>query len=351
MSDFSLQTNVSKETIEKMISMVDKKLVEKIFLGAATLRNKKVVDAKLYDGIVDKYLEMWATQKGKFFLLMGEKLKSTTTFNEPLSHEEFSEMISELNKNYPIYSPLVKMFNQNDVVNNRCPKNDILSESCKGYKEGMKLSKFLSRYLADAKFDVELSRIIQYKTVQSEVGLSIDPVDYLIMGINKHNWWSCYGIGELYGAAPFSCMTDTNTLISYQKTDKLYEYAVGTSTFEAHSFKQRSAVMIEDNLQYTVLDPMPGRATDAFEVAVRGLITSSFDTFFGEKVQMVKSGCARGKYNMVARRHHMQDDLSNYIWVQEGHKSHYFPMGRKDLPCLVTGKMSHESCYNYPLAV
>lgn len=352
MGEFRLETEISEETIEKMISMVDKELVEKIFLGSATKRyGIGVVDAKLHDGIVDTYLKKWAQQKGKFFLLMGGKLKTTTTLKEATSEKELLNLISELNKKYPIYAPLVKMFSTNDIMNNRCPEIKDLVESCDGYKVGMKLSKFLSRYFADVRFDIDLSKIIQQQSTVSDVSLSIDPVDYLMMGLNKHSWNSCYEVGGYFGATPYSCMTDPNTLISYVKSDKVYEYTVGKSTFTSYSFKQRAAVMIEDNLQYTILNAQPYGGGASIYAPVDEIIRGLFNSYFGKAVAMVLYGDASGMYTMISKRHHMQDDLYRKVFVQEGEKGHKFPMGQEDIPCLVSGESTPSDRYYYPLAI
>lgn len=107
----------------------------------------------------------------------------------------------------------------------------------------MKLSKALSMMMNNEKFDIEYSKIIETSKTKGTIVLSIDPVDYVLMSLNKSGWSSCHtlhGSGSgvdfgCYSAGTLSYMCDEDTLIGYRHSDKIYDYQINKVKFKEYS--------------------------------------------------------------------------------------------------------------------
>lgn len=92
-------------------------------------------------------------------------------------------------------------------------------------QNGMKLSKFLSKVFDNNEFDIELSKVLQNRNQKGYIAISINPIDYLMMSMNKHGWSSCQRvIRGCFSSAPFSYMMDEPTLIAYMHNGNIYHY-------------------------------------------------------------------------------------------------------------------------------
>jgi hypothetical protein len=101
--------------------------------------------------------------------------------------------------------------------------------------------------------ELEYSRLFENKEVSGNIAISIDPIDFLLMSTNKSGWQSCYAIskdlesrnfGE-YVSGLFSYMCDPSTTIAYRHSDKMVEYKIGSSKFEAYSKNWRQLIYLD----------------------------------------------------------------------------------------------------------
>ena len=196
-----------------------------------------------------------------------------------------------IQNNYSVFSPIVDTFSVGDFLDDKLPHNenhekyfedkyvvgssliDFLEKNfdfitdddnlkewfsilrnmtkIKTRKGAVKLSKFLSKLFNDTQFDIELSKLFQHKNEKGTLVISIDPVDYLMMSMNKHGWSSCQRvINGCYSSAPFAYMLDNTTLISYIHNKNTYHYdgiRFSTATVGSVNYGDREFVDFGNN--------------------------------------------------------------------------------------------------------
>lgn len=234
-----------KKIKAEMISKVDKEKFK-----TALFWSTKCKDAEVCKAAVDQYLEEWADAKYEFYIGMGNELKVSKTIDIPISDGELRGLVDGLKKAYPFHSVILDYFSLDDFRKNACPKNETMEKYCSPtYKVGMKLSKFLSKYFMDDKFDIEVSKVLQNKACKGTVTVSIDPLDYCFMSINKNKWNSCYNlIGNGYSCyflAPLSIMRDEHSLVCYRGNTTEYDYDYNGKTIRYMSMNNRAIIAID----------------------------------------------------------------------------------------------------------
>lgn len=102
--------------------------------------------------------------------------------------------------------------------------------------------------------ELEFSKLFESKHVKGNIAISIDPVDYLLMSVNKSGWDSCYKLTDYscdsrcfgaYASGTLSYLCDPSTMISYRHSDHKYEYKIGSSKFEEYSKNWRQVIYID----------------------------------------------------------------------------------------------------------
>lgn len=237
-----VQNEKKKEIIDEMISKVDKNLMSVM----CQVASGKEGNFQIGEGVIDKYLQTWAQAKYDIYILFGRQLKIGKEVDLAADERETKPIIDSVKNKFPIYAPVISRFNYDDIIMNKCPKNELFENACKGvYSPGMKLSKFFSKFFMDNQFDIEYSKILQNKKNKGFVGISIDPLDFLTMSTNKNSWASCYSLESwYYTTAPFSLMTDNNCAIAFQDNRSIYEYNLKKYNFQYYSKRSRSVVSI-----------------------------------------------------------------------------------------------------------
>lgn len=247
-----IATKKLKKIKEEMISKVDKEKFK-----TALFWSTKCKDAEVCNAAIDKYLEEWADAKYEFYIGMGNELKVSKIIDIPISDGELRGLVDSLKKAYPFHSVILDYFSLDDFRKNACPKNETMEKYCSPtYKVGMKLSKFLSKYFMDDKFDIEVSKVLQNKACKGTVTISIDPLDYCFMSINKNKWNSCYNlIGSGYNTyflAPLSVMRDEHMLVCYRGNTAEYDYDFNGKTIRYISINNRAMIAIDKKTENIV---------------------------------------------------------------------------------------------------
>ena len=211
------------EIIKEMISKVDKENLKKMM--SLPRRNYERDVPPISDEVVDKYLQLWAKNKYEYYLMFNKNLFVKKDIDLVASESELAKKVDDLLYDYDVYNIMLRNFTIEDFINNVCPKNKMLSNLTDHYVEGMKLSKFLSSYFDDVKFDIDYSKILQNKRVKTSMFISIDPCDFVTVSINNHNWKSCHNaLDGLYKTAGFSLMLDEASLVGFIGKDTKVEY-------------------------------------------------------------------------------------------------------------------------------
>lgn len=101
---------------------------------------------------------------------------------------------------------------------------------------------------------LEYSKLFESRTVKGQIVISIDPVDYLLMSVNKSGWNSCYRLTNShfesrcfgqYASGTFSYMCDPSTMIAYRHNGNEVEYKIGSSKIEAYSKNWRQIIYLD----------------------------------------------------------------------------------------------------------
>lgn len=218
------------DVMDKMKSMVDKERLKALFGIAVNGREIK-------DDVVDLYLDKWANAKYDWFMAFGQQLIIRTPIEFTMDPNEMAPLVKDLYKRFPMYAANLFEIEKNGgmdaFVNNKMPRSAFFRDYAPNtYKEGMKVSKFLSAlYKSNGesnslqeKFDIELSKVMQDRIVNGYVNVSIDPYDFLTCSVNMHNWTTCQELWGNMNGACFSWITDPCALIAYRDNGKEYEY-------------------------------------------------------------------------------------------------------------------------------
>lgn len=97
-------------------------------------------------------------------------------------------------------------------------------------QKGSKPMRVLKNFISDTKALDEIqtaySRVMNTKTIKGVLCLSIHPLDYLTVSVNKSNWSSCYDTldGGAWCASTLSLISSPNTMVAYLKADKDVDY-------------------------------------------------------------------------------------------------------------------------------
>lgn len=174
------------------------------------------------------WLRLWAEKKWQYYVMFGRKFSITRDINIALRPDKdeilIRAMMSDFKRKFIKYAPILDMFDTREFLNNKIGSHSELNKY-KPIQSGMKLSKYLSDFFDDKEFDIELSKFIQNKEVNSTVHISINPMDYMTASVTKHDWRSCHALhdGE-YGLGCLSYMFDEGSLIAFMASDREYAY-------------------------------------------------------------------------------------------------------------------------------
>jgi len=270
------------------------------------------IDSKKIETILEAYTEQtcdgirpllsqWASNKSDLFQFFGNKLTLEREFSEHLPNDEILTLLRNLYGelfNLKILGTeykgdffyLLHTITAEELINNKCIEQ---REFIPSYKTGMKLSKFLRQQITDIPnftimngklkssrelFDIKWSMFNQSLTFNGLMVISIDPLDYLTMSINKYDWESCHNLEDgCHKAGPLSYMLDSHSAIAFVLKDKTeFEY----KGFSHTSKKWRQMVYI--NLESLVSIHCRQYASDNENAAkvARQLMADQFSKHF-----------------------------------------------------------------------
>lgn len=102
--------------------------------------------------------------------------------------------------------------------------------------------------------EIEYSKLFENRYVKGNIAISIDPVDYLLMSVNKSGWNSCYrltnssfGSREFgqYSSGTLCYLCDSSTMIAYRHGENMVEYKIGSSKFKEYSKNWRQVIYVD----------------------------------------------------------------------------------------------------------
>lgn len=194
-----------------------------------------------------EHLAQWAINKNHIYKQFGNKLKIEMPVESTISKDIASDMIrtfmsTHLSDNKCILAKMLlqQFLSTDEVVQNEL-KCDINFFSTK-FSKGMKVSRILGRIIPNSishSIQTAFSMLIQKFTVQGTAIISIDPVDYITMSVNKSGWRSCHALDGEYRTGTLAYMMDGVTAIAYVKTSECHVGHWFGSEYKEYSFDNK----------------------------------------------------------------------------------------------------------------
>ena len=276
---------VDDEIVKEMLSKVDINKIRKVLSSCFQIPGTKLLG-------ITQMLEDWATNKRDIYLMFGKQFKISKDIEFEADDSMYQEKIEQLCGKFPIIAPVIK-----DISISRLKRNslcidtnnlDRVARTIKGSTNGMKITSFLSKAVNNPKFDTEFSKIIDETKVKGQITVSIDPIDYILMSINKSGWQSCHSLHEssgrsfgCYSAGVFSYMCDNCTAISFRHSKDQVEYTINGNTFKEYSKNWRECIYIDSDTGNFVASRQYPRADETIATSVRQLLEETISNYFG----------------------------------------------------------------------
>lgn len=251
----------------------------------------------------------------------------------------------DLCKRFPKYAIYIMGLKTSYFITNKIDTNQLPDYFKYGKKffsgQGMKLSKFFSKFLQDNEFDIELSKILQNKEVTTTIYLSIDPYDYLTSSLNKHKWKSCHRIttGD-WGTGSVSYMLDDATIVSYRaKRDTDYSYNYWGFKFKGNSKLYRQIIYFSKDNSSMLFSKQYPSENKHFSEAIRHFLESTVANYLSvDNEWTLYQNAYEGKYIDVSSLHY--SDIKNdaefvFSKLTNGNNTaSLWEVGAKNTPCL-----------------
>lgn len=227
------------------------------------------------DEVIRNYLVSWATNKYKFFKLLGNKTKLDMPITYTNINDNSYGQMKELSIEFPGFAPWLDGFAN-------MPKNKIDSIMNLGYDArtwinelfpnytiiGNTVTGFFKRKLnAPEELVTALGRIYENETITGTYTISIDPVDMMLASENPYKWQSCYRLETPNDASHadgcLAATLDTSSLITYI-WDKEGKFNLYNHELKSVRYKRiREWISIEPNHMSAIHfnQIYPGKAT------------------------------------------------------------------------------------------
>ena len=335
-----------QEIIEEMISKVDKETF-RIMLSLG-MKNNELACLNA----VDMYLRKWAEQKYEYYLMFDKNLYIKKDIDFHMSDESMERLINSLLNKYDVYGMILNTFQTKDYIDNVCPENKILEDFCEGYKKGMKLSKFLSKYLNDVKFDIDYSKVLQDKNMKTSLFISIDPCDFMTVSINKHNWKSCHNTADgLYKSAPYSLMLDEASLVGFVSKGNLVEYELKGHKFKWNSKQSRLMINIDKNTGAMSFNKPYPNMNDSVQKESRYLMEETMSKYLGVSNEWLVQKDNNQGYIKASGNYHYTDPMYYNVIHSTMDNKHTedveFNIGSPFIYCCECGEKVVGDAHNY----
>ena len=258
--------------IKEMIKKVDLIRFKKLLTIACDHKQFKFGD--INSTIVDRYLRDWAIAKYEYYLMFGKSLSISVDIEMDMDERDMQNKVSDLCCEYPLFSNLLNGFHTREFLDNKCMGyNHILERYYPEYKRDSKLSKVLSKLIADKTFNDDIANLLQNRKVKARLAVSIDPYDYLTMSVNNYGWDSCQAIGSGgYATGAGSIMLDESTLIAYKYNGNNQNYNIHNLRFEGNSKSWRQCLYFDKDTSNFVSSRQYPSQSDLITKEIRGLL-------------------------------------------------------------------------------
>lgn len=331
--------------IEEMIGQVDlRRLRNLLSLAGSSESNRRNCSQE----VVDKYVQAWAHAKYGIWLAFGRKLTISKEIDIEISVEEMEGLRNAFIRQFAKHAPVLCYFNSVEFLQNRVGNHREFIEYIPEYKSGMNLTRFLSNYLNDKELDVELSKLMQAKTIKGHISLSIDPYDYLTTSINQHNWHSCHRIGGgQYGNGSVAYMVDESTIVGFKDNGRTYSYTVNGFKFEGNSKAMRQLVHMDQHTCAAIFSRIypderaTGQAGEELCEALRSLYRHAMSNYTSSPCQWTKSDQFKGETDRGSYPYIDYLNGRSYVYIKPKNWTGRKPkmvVAKNDIYCVYCGK-------------
>ena len=275
------------EIVQEMLGKVDVKKIKKILSSCFKMPGTKLLG-------INKMLEDWATNKRDVYVLLGKQLRISKDIEFEADDNIIQEKLEQLYCKFPIVAPVLSGVSYSNVRRNNLyidtSNLERVAQFVNGSKNGMKLTTYLSKAVNNTEFDTEFSKIIDETTVKGQITISIDPIDYLLMSINRSGWQSCHSLHEgsgssfgCYSAGVFSYMCDNCTAIAFRHSKEQVEFSINGTRFKEYSKNWRECIYIDSRTGNFVASRQYPRKDETIAKSVRELLEETISNYFGYK--------------------------------------------------------------------
>lgn len=175
--------------------------------------------------------------------------------------------------------------------------------------------------MRNEQFDIEFSKIIEKTKIKGFVTLSIDPVDYLLMSLNRSGWSSCHTLHReeegsrswgCYSAGTMSYMCDRATLIGFRHSGTLYDYKINKVKFKEYSKNWREVIYYDNKTHAFIASRQYPYSDENISKELRTMFEEILSNKFGfeNRWKVINSGI--GKYIDDCQELHYNDMLNDY---------------------------------------
>lgn len=258
---------------------------------------------------LDPLLNQWTENKRDIFELFGNSLTLEKPFSGTLTDDEIRKEFRNFwgnNDHYTSYKAdeFASELTAEEIKNNKCLEDRL---NYPKYIKNQKLSKYIMTLFGDESsfieingktkskyeyFQIQFSMFLQSLKFEGIIVVSIDPLDYLTMSLNKNNWKSCHRPTGEYRGGMLSYMTDSCSVINYVKSVNDVEYEYDNYTFTHNSKKWRQVGYIDINTLSAIFSRQYPADNETSARAARELIGEQYSNFLGieNKYSITRNG-------------------------------------------------------------
>lgn len=306
----------TEKDIEEMISQVDlKTFISIIRARLIQERNTDKIET-LTDEWAKEYLQQWAKSKFRFYQILGRKLTISTEIELERTEQECREKMRELAERFPLYyhvltSSSAEVLLKNDIgtkTQGRIPSVFFYDSRVRNH---LQFTKLMSLY-GNKELDTEISKFYQDKGM-GHLYISINPIDFLTVSINRSGWHSCHNLFEgAFRNASLSYMNDTTSLVAY-RSEANVEYIVNSKKFEWNTKSWRQMIYVSEENSTMIFSRQYPYESEPITKTIRGMMEAQISEYYKGSNQW-KVASNKDKYGIVVERKngaHLYNDVAN----------------------------------------
>lgn len=279
-------TDDPSQVIAEMRSLVDVDRLQNLI--SVAINSDSLAPKRAERRAAEAYLDMWARNKYRLYLLFGRKLKIERDIKIAVDADVVIDKLRDIsvsekyNKYYPGLRYIWENIEPEAIKNNTLTEHSFYDAGIQNARDlcgKQKITTLIHAMFEDEQLDAEIAKIYQDGHLDKKIAISIDPYDYLTMSENLHGWKSCHNIHiGSYGGGAFSYMTDGATAIAYMYDgSESYKYRLNGFSFKGNSKEWRQCVYIASNNRAAIFSRNYPRVIDDVLSGVEDMYASLFE--------------------------------------------------------------------------